>query len=118
VPLLGRAHGLQVADQLGIHVATVSRAVSGKYLQTPRGIVSLRKLFSGGTQTEEGDDMSWEAVRAALQDIIDNEDRSKPLSDEKLVAALKDRGIDIARRTVAKYRSQMNIPSARIRKQF
>ncbi|MBN4060253.1 RNA polymerase factor sigma-54 [Planctomycetaceae bacterium AH-315-I19] len=108
----------QVADQLGIHVATVSRAVSGKYIQTPRGIVALRKLFSGGTQTDEGDDMSWEAVRAALQDIIDVEDKSKPLSDEKLVAALKDRGIEIARRTVAKYRNQMSIPSARIRKQF
>ncbi|MEQ9617018.1 MAG: RNA polymerase factor sigma-54 [Phycisphaerales bacterium] len=108
----------QVADQLGIHVATVSRAVSGKYLQTPRGVVPLRKLFSGGTQTDEGGDMSWEAVRAALQDIIDSEDKASPLSDEKLVAALKQRGIEIARRTVAKYRDQLNIPSARLRKQF
>jgi RNA polymerase sigma-54 factor len=108
----------QVADQLGIHVATVSRAVSGKHLQTPRGIVPLRKMFSGGTQREGGDDMSWEAIRAALQDVVDNEDKSKPLSDEKLVAALKEKGIEIARRTVAKYRNQMNIPSARMRKQY
>ncbi len=108
----------QVADQLGIHVATVSRAVSGKYIQTPQGIFPLRKFFTGGTQTESGEEVSWDAIRGALQDIVDSEDKSKPMSDEALVAALKERGIEIARRTVAKYREQLDIPSSRIRKKY
>ncbi len=107
-----------VADQLGIHVATVSRAVSEKYLQTPRGIVPLRMFFSGGTETEEGESMSWTAVQAKLKEVIDAEDKSKPLSDDALVEEMKKQGIDIARRTVAKYRGQLNIPTARQRKQY
>ncbi len=108
----------QVADQLGVHVATVSRAVSGKYVETPRGVVALRRFFSGGTQTDSGEDMSWDAIRAALQEIVDAEDKSAPLSDEALAEALKERGVDIARRTVAKYRAQLDIPSARMRRQY
>jgi len=108
----------QVAEQLGVHVATVSRAVAEKYVQTPRGIVPLRGFFSGGTQTESGEDVSWDAVKAALQEVIDAEDRSAPMSDDALAAALKDKGIEIARRTVAKYRGQLGIPSARLRKAF
>jgi RNA polymerase sigma-54 factor len=108
----------QVADQLGIHVATVSRAVAGKHIQTPRGVLPLRKLFTGGTQTESGEDVSWDAIKAALKDVVDNEDKAKPLSDEAIVKALKERGIEIARRTVAKYRGQLDIPPARMRKQF
>lgn len=107
----------QVADQIGVHVATVSRAVSDKYLQTPRGIVPLRSFFTGGLATESGEDMSYDAVKAALREIVDNEDPKKPLSDDALATALKERGIEIARRTVAKYRGQLDIPSARIRKQ-
>ena len=108
----------QVADQLGVHVATVSRAVAGKHLQTPRGIFPLRKFFTGGTQNDAGEDVSWETIRAALQEVVDAEDKAKPLSDEAIVKALKAKGIEIARRTVAKYRGQMDIPSARMRKQF
>jgi RNA polymerase sigma-54 factor len=108
----------QVADQLGIHVATVSRAVAEKYLQTPRGVVPLRKFFTGGLATDSGEDMSYDAVRAALQEVIGAEDKSKPLSDEAIVDELKKRGIEIARRTVAKYRDQLGIPSARLRKTF
>lgn len=108
----------QVAEQLGIHVATVSRAVAGKHLQTPRGVIALRKFFSGGTQVEGGEDVAWEAVRVALQSVIDEEDKAKPLSDEAIVDELKKRGIEIARRTVAKYRGQLNIPPARMRKTF
>jgi RNA polymerase sigma-54 factor len=108
----------QVAEQLGIHVATVSRAVADKHLQTPRGVVPLRGFFTGGLATESGEEVSANAVRAALQEILDNEDKSKPLSDEALSKALKERGYDIARRTVAKYRGQMDVPSARMRKQF
>ncbi len=108
----------QVADQLGIHVATVSRAVSEKYLQTPRGVVPLRKFFIGGTQNDSGEDVSWDAIKAGLKDVIEAEDKSKPLSDEALADELKKRGVEIARRTVAKYREQLGIPTARLRKTF
>jgi len=107
-----------VAEQLGVHVATVSRAVADKHLMTPRGIVPLRRFFTGGTQTETGEEVSWDSIRAALQEIVDAEDKKRPLSDEKLVEQLKGRGIEIARRTVAKYRNQLGIQSARLRKQF
>ncbi|MFW6059869.1 MAG: RNA polymerase sigma-54 factor, partial [Phycisphaeraceae bacterium] len=107
-----------VADQLGIHVATVSRAVHEKYLQTPRGIVPLRMFFSGGTETDSGDAMSWTAIQHKLQQIINSEDKSNPLSDDQLVEKLKEQGIDIARRTVAKYRKQLNIPPARQRREY
>jgi RNA polymerase sigma-54 factor len=107
-----------VADQLGIHVATVSRAVSEKYLQTPRGIFPLRMFFSGGTETDEGESMSWTAVQAKLEQVIGEEDKSKPLSDDALVEELKKHGIEIARRTVAKYRKQLNIPTARQRREY
>ncbi|BAM03188.1 RNA polymerase factor sigma-54 [Phycisphaera mikurensis] len=107
-----------VADQLGIHVATVSRAVSEKYLQTPRGIVPLRMFFSGGTQSAGGDDVSWTAVQAKLKEVIDDEDKTEPLSDDELVEALGERGITIARRTVAKYRGQLGIGTKRQRREF
>ncbi|MEE2907550.1 MAG: RNA polymerase factor sigma-54 [Planctomycetota bacterium] len=109
---------VEVAEQLGIHVATVSRAVADKWLQTPRGIVPLRRFFSGGTETASGENMSWEAIKAVLQEIVTGEDKSHPLSDEAIAAALKEKGIDIARRTVVKYRQQLGIPPGRLRKQY
>ncbi len=105
-----------VAEQLGLHVATVSRAVADKHLLTPRGVVPLRGFFSGGTQTDSGEEVSWDAVKAALKEVIDAEDKTSPLSDEALADEVKKRGIEIARRTVAKYRDQLGIPSARLRK--
>ncbi|MBC8373862.1 MAG: RNA polymerase sigma-54 factor, partial [Planctomycetes bacterium] len=107
-----------IAAKVGVHVATVSRAVSGKYVQTPRGIYPLRMFFSGGTKTSEGKDVAWDVVRTKLQEVIDNEDKSKPLNDDKLAAELSRQGFTIARRTVAKYRRILNIPSARKRTQF
>jgi len=107
-----------VADQLGIHVATVSRAVSEKWIQTPRGVFPLRRFFSGGTENAEGEDMSWDAVKEKLKIIIDNEDHKNPLNDDEIVIKLKDQGIDLARRTVAKYRKILNIPTARQRRDF
>ena len=106
---------VNVADQLGIHVATVSRAVSEKWIQTPRGVFPLRRFFSGGTQSADGQDMSWDAVKEKLKIIIDNEDKKNPLNDDEIVEALKTQGIDLARRTVAKYRKVLNIPTARQR---
>jgi len=107
-----------VASRVGVHVATVSRAVAGKYVQTPRGIFPLRMFFSGGTTTAEGTDVSWDAVKVKLKEIIDAEDKSRPMNDDELAAEIKKHGIDIARRTVAKYRNLMGIPPARKRKQY
>jgi len=107
-----------VADRLGVHVATVSRAVADKWIETPRGVVALRGFFSQAMQTESGEDVSANAVRAVLQEIVAGEDKAKPFSDESLVTQLKERGYELARRTVAKYRGQLDIPSARMRKQF
>ncbi len=109
----------QIADKVGVHVATVSRAVSGKYIQSPQGIMPLRDLFGGGMETDDGGSESFEAIRAKMQQIIDSEDKSKPLSDEAIRKKLEQMGVkDIARRTVAKYRKLMNIPTARLRKRF
>ncbi len=109
---------IQVADQLGIHVATVSRAVSEKWVQTPRGIMPLRRFFSGGTTSADGEDMSWGAVQEKLKAIIENEDKHNPLNDDEIVVKLKEQGIEIARRTVAKYRKILNIAPARQRREF
>jgi len=109
---------IEVADILGIHVATVSRAVSDKWVQTPRGIFPLRRFFSGGIDSNTEGQMSWEAVKARLQEIIENENKQSPLSDEALAKELRGQGIDIARRTIVKYRQQLGQPSARLRKQF
>jgi RNA polymerase sigma-54 factor len=109
---------IQVADQLGIHVATVSRAVSEKWIQTPRGVFPLRRFFSGGTQSADGEDMSWDAVKEKLKVIIAEEDKKNPLNDDEIVEKLKAQGIELARRTVAKYRKILNIPTARQRKEF
>jgi RNA polymerase sigma-54 factor len=109
---------INVADQLGIHVATVSRAVSEKWIQTPRGVFPLRRFFSGGTTSAEGEEMSWDAVKEKLKAIIDNEDKHNPLNDDEIVAKLKEQGIDLARRTVAKYRKILDIPTARQRREF
>ena len=81
-------------------------------------MVPLRRFFSGGTETASGEEISWDAIKAALQEIIDKEDKAKPLSDDALAKALSERGIEIARRTVAKYRGQLGIQSARFRKEF
>jgi RNA polymerase sigma-54 factor len=107
-----------VARKVGVHVATVSRAVAGKYVQTPRGIFPLRMFFSGGTTTAAGQEMAWDAVRAKLREVIDTENKSNPLSDDDLAAQLSKHGLDIARRTVAKYRKLMGIPPARQRKAY
>ncbi len=108
-----------IADEVGVHLATVSRAVSGKYVQCPQGVLPLRSFFSGGMEDDSGQERSWDAIKAELQKIVDNEDKSKPLSDEALRKKLADAGIgDIARRTVAKYRKILNIPTARFRKRY
>jgi RNA polymerase sigma-54 factor len=109
----------KVADDVGVHLATVSRAVADKYVQCSWGILPLRKFFSGGTEDANGEGLSWEAVRAKLQQIIDAEDKSRPLSDDKIRDKLAEAGIkNLARRTIAKYRKLLNIPAARFRKKY
>ncbi|MEM1011082.1 MAG: RNA polymerase factor sigma-54 [Planctomycetota bacterium] len=112
LPMIG------VAEELGIHVATVSRAVSEKWIDTPRGLFPLRRFFSGGTTTEDGQDMSWDAVKEKLRAIIEREDKAKPLNDDEIVVKLDEQGIELARRTVAKYRKILGIPTARQRRTF
>jgi RNA polymerase sigma-54 factor len=108
-----------VAEDVGIHVATVSRAVADKYVQCQWGIVPLRRFFSGGTEDSKGEAMSWEAVRLKLSQIIEGEDKSDPLSDDKIRRKLEEAGVpNLARRTVAKYRKLLGIPSARLRKKY
>jgi len=109
----------KVANDVGVHLATVSRAVAGKYVQCSRGILPLRKFFSGGMEDVNGKGRSWEAIRAKLQQIIETEDKTKPLSDDRIRKKLAEAGIEnLARRTVAKYRKLLNIPAARFRKKY
>jgi RNA polymerase sigma-54 factor len=108
----------EVADDVHLHVGTISRAVSDKYAETPWGIWPLRDFFTGGTQTSEGQEVSWDQIRLRLKAIIDAEDKADPLSDDTIVDKLQAEGIALARRTVAKYREEMGIPSSRRRRTF
>ncbi len=109
----------KVAEEVGVHLATVSRAVAGKYVRCPWGVLPLRKFFSGGREDTDGLGHSWEGIRAKLQEIINGEDKAKPLSDDQIRKMLEKAGINnLARRTVAKYRKLLNIPAARFRKKY
>lgn len=107
-----------VANEIGMDISTVSRSVNSKYVETPFGIYELKFFFSSSITTESGDEVSNKEVKKILKEIIDSEDKSKPYSDEKLEELMRQRGYDIARRTIAKYREQMNIPVARLRKEL
>jgi len=108
----------QVASDVNLHVGTISRAVDDKYADTPWGIFALRRFFTGGTETSGGETIAWGNVRTQLKVMIGSEDKKRPLSDEEIVSRFKAQGIDLARRTVAKYRKIMDIPSSRRRKEF
>lgn len=107
-----------IADKIGMDISTVSRVANSKYVQTEFGTFLLKSFFSEAIQTESGEEVSNKEVKKILEDCISNEDKRKPLADEKLTEILKERGYNIARRTVAKYREQMNIPVARLRKEL
>src|SRR5208283_4373510 len=109
----------QIADRVGVHVTTVSRAVDDKWVQTPRGIFPLKRFFGGGTKTTTtGEEVAWETIKQKLSEMIDKEDKSNPLSDEDLVNKLNEAGYPVKRRTVTKYRKMLNIPSSRQRKDW
>ncbi|HVV00115.1 MAG TPA: RNA polymerase factor sigma-54 [Verrucomicrobiae bacterium] len=109
---------VQVAEVVGVHETTVSRAVSGKYMQTPQGVFEMKYFFTAGIQTATGDGMSNTSVKDMISDIFKNEDSAKPLSDQEVVKMLRDKGIVIARRTVAKYRTELNILPSNLRKVY
>ena len=108
----------QIAEKVGVHVTTVSRAVDDKWIETPRGIFPLKKFFVGGTTNASGEDVAWDKIRIRLQELIDEEDKSKPYSDDEIVKRLNAKGLKVARRTVTKYRKKMGIPSSRQRRQW
>jgi RNA polymerase sigma-54 factor len=109
---------IQVAEVVGVHETTVSRAVSGKYMQTPQGICEMKSFFTSGIQTASGQDMSNASVKDIIQEIFKGEDPTKPLSDHEVVLMLAEKGIVIARRTVAKYRGELNILPSNLRKVY
>jgi len=107
-----------IAAELDLHPTTVSRAVAAKYVLTPRGLMEMRAFFATGYQTEGGDQVSNAGVREAIQQLVAKENPAKPLSDETLMKALAEQGITVARRTVAKYREQLNILPSHLRKAY
>jgi RNA polymerase sigma-54 factor len=107
-----------IADELSLHATTVSRAVAGKYVLTPHGLMEMRAFFATGYQTSSGEEVSNAGVREAIQQLVAQENPSKPLSDDALAKQLDQQGIKVARRTVAKYREQLNILPSHLRKSF
>jgi RNA polymerase sigma-54 factor len=106
----------EVADEIGMHESTVSRVTNEKFVQTPNGVFRLKFFFSSGLSTDEGEDVSARGVKARISEMIAAEDSRKPLTDQQIVELLKDEGVNIARRTVQKYRDQLGILSSRYRK--
>ncbi len=107
-----------IAEKTGLDISTVSRVANSKYVQTEFGTFSLKYFFSESLQTDSGEEVSTREVKSILSDLIGKENKRKPLSDQKLMEYLNDKGYNIARRTVAKYREQLNIPVARLRKEI
>src|SRR5262245_27557244 len=109
---------VQVAEVVGVHETTVSRAVSGKYMETPQGTYEMKFFFTAGIQTASGDGLSNTSVKDMISEIFKKEDPTKPLSDQEVVKMLKEKGINIARRTVAKYRTELNNLPSNLRKVY
>ncbi len=107
-----------IAEVVHLDISTISRVVNSKYIQTPFGTFKLKSFFSEGMQTQNGEEVSTREIKKILQDSVDSESKKKPLTDEKLALLLKEKGYNIARRTIAKYREQLDIPVARLRKEL
>ena len=107
-----------IADEIDMDVSTVSRVANSKYVDTPYGTKLIKEYFSESMKNEQGEDVSTKEIKKILETVIKEEAKRKPLTDDKLASILKDKGYPIARRTVAKYREQMGIPVARLRKQM
>jgi len=107
-----------IAEIVNMDISTISRVANSKHVSTPYGTFLLKYFFSESLSTDSGQEVSTREVKRILQDAIDQEDKRKPLTDDKLTTLLKDKGYNIARRTIAKYREQLNIPVARLRKEL
>jgi RNA polymerase sigma-54 factor len=107
-----------VADKISMHISTVSRVTSGKYVQTPHGIYELKYFFTAGVQQADGSEISSVTAKEEIKKLIEAEDSKSPLSDQRIVEILKETGVEVARRTVAKYRDQLEILPARLRKRY
>ncbi len=107
-----------LAEEFGCDPSTISRTVDGKYVQTPRGIFPIRMFFTGGITDSRGESISWDSIKAKVKTIIDEEDKSCPLADDEIAKKLSEMGTPVARRTVAKYRTQLKLPSARQRREY
>src|SRR5699024_220583 len=107
-----------IAERVHLDISTISRVVNGKYVQTHFGVFELKYFFSEGLIKENGEEVSSREVKNVVQEIIDGENKQKPLSDQSIATKLKEEGYKVARRTVSKYREQLNIPVARLRKQI
>ena len=107
-----------IADQIGMDVSTVSRVANSKYVDTPYGTKLIKEFFSESVKNVEGEDVSTREIKKILETVVGDEDKRKPLTDDKLAGILKEKGYPIARRTVAKYREQLGIPVARLRKEI
>ncbi len=108
----------QVADKLGLHETTISRAIANKYLQTPKGMYEFKFFFTGGYQNNDGEEISSRGIKEKIKDLIAAENKAKPLSDNKISELLKKDGLNVARRTVAKYREQLGIQATNLRREF
>ena len=107
-----------IAEQIGLDISTVSRVANSKYIQTPFGTLLLKSFFSESLSTDSGEEVSTREVKKILEEAVNNEDKSKPVTDDQLAQVLRDKGYNIARRTVSKYREQLNVPVARLRKEL
>ena len=107
-----------IAEIVSLDISTISRVANSKYIQTTFGVFPLKYFFSESLSTDSGEEVSTREVKQILLNAIENEDKRNPLPDEKLMAVLNDKGYNIARRTVAKYREQLNLPVARMRKKL
>jgi RNA polymerase sigma-54 factor len=107
-----------IADMTGLDISTISRVSNSKYIQTHFGIYPLKYFFSESMQKEDGEEVSTREIKSILKECIGNENKQKPVTDDELANILKDKGYNIARRTVAKYREQLDIPVARMRKEL
>jgi RNA polymerase sigma-54 factor len=107
-----------IADKVGVDISTVSRVTSNKYVDTPFGIILLKNLFTEGIINKEGEVISNRVIQSAIEGVIEKEDKSNPYTDQQLVAILANKGINVARRTIAKYREQLQIPVAQLRRMW
>ena len=108
----------QIAEDVGIHESTVSRSINGKYMQSPRGVFEIKYFFTSGVSAGEGEGMSSNAVKSIIREMVEQEDSKKPCSDQYMADRMQADGINISRRTVAKYREEMGIPSSQKRKRY